>query len=302
MERPDLGSSISKKRRIDSTISAEIPNLKGEGFSEVVESISMSRKIVDGIVYRLYFKGLVSDETTTNNSKMVKAGLGVAICDEADNLVHEKKESVTTTKNINKINGRVENLSETMVYLLDELNSLREKLVSSEIVLVSQNDVKFAYTLARDAIVSQSSIGVDVMEAEPQGQGETCVVCHDDTDRRFFTNDACLHRHCFTCVSILVEVELLEGDLPTCLEHGCKSQISPESCIQVVRPNLIGMWKRRIEEESIPAAERIYCPYPRCSMLMSRTELFIEGDQSNVVRACVKCRGLFCVECKLLMT
>lgn len=100
MERHDLNLS-SKKRRLDSTITVDFSNPNGEGGTTVVHSDSMVAKFVDNVVYRLYIKGLVSDEEVVveGKDKTVKAAaFGVAICDEKDNLLYEIKDSLTDTE------------------------------------------------------------------------------------------------------------------------------------------------------------------------------------------------------------
>lgn len=166
----------------------------------------------------------------------------------------------------------------------------------AEVILVAQNIVKFASELAKDAIVSQGSSGsVDVKEV----QGEICNICLEETDvERMFCNDKCLHRHCFSCVKQHVEVKLHMGTYPTCLEYECKFELTLESCSKVLTPKLIEMWKQKMKEDLIPAADKICCPYPSCSVLMSKTELTSEAEQSNV-RSCIKCYGLFCIDCKV---
>ncbi|XP_010474459.1 PREDICTED: E3 ubiquitin-protein ligase dbl4-like [Camelina sativa] len=182
-------------------------------------------------------------------------------------------------------------------HLMEEAQSILENMSCSDAELIALDDVKFAFRLAREAIASQSSRSrsVDVNAKH----GENCDICHEETneERMFFTNK-CLHRHCFSCVKKHVEVKLLSGIVPTCLDYGCKSELTLEICSKVLTSKLIEMWKKKMKEDSIPAAERIYCPYPSCSMLMSRTELSSEAEQSNV-KSCVKCCGLFCIDCKV---
>ncbi|XP_019082714.1 PREDICTED: uncharacterized protein LOC104703067 [Camelina sativa] len=307
----------------DSEITGDFQNPNGEGSSTVA-------KFLDNITYRLYIKGLVSDDETVvdGNEKTVNvAGVGVAICDEMDNLLYEIKESLSDSQISRRgveIMGLIRGLSESydlgirnvVVYcddqwiyqsiigrakskkkidhLVEEAQSSLEKMDCSDAVLVARNDVKFAFRLAREAIVAQSR-SVDVRAK----QGEVCVICLEETDdgRMFFT-DKCSHRHCFSCVKQHVEVKLLSGIVPTCLDYGCKFELTLESCSKVLTSKLIDMWKHKMKEDYIPAAEKIYCPYPSCSMLMSRTELSIEVEQSNV-KSCVKCCGLFCVDCKV---
>ncbi|KAF2574544.1 hypothetical protein F2Q70_00005573 [Brassica cretica] len=65
------------------------------------------------------------------------------------------------------------------------------------------------------------------------------------------------------------------------------------------------MWKQRIKENAIPVTERVYCPYVRCSALMSKTKISESAKSlqsaypASGVRRCVECRGLFCVDCKV---
>jgi len=60
------------------------------------------------------------------------------------------------------------------------------------------------------------------------------------------------------------------------------------------------MWEQRIAEEFIFVSDRVYCPNPRCSALMSVTELYISSTQDTQVRrCCVKCGEPFCINCKV---
>ncbi|KAL1214669.1 E3 ubiquitin-protein ligase RSL1 [Cardamine amara subsp. amara] len=331
MERHDLDLS-SKRRRVDSPITGDISNPKGEDSSiKLVQTNSPAAKVMASDVFRLYFKGLVSDETVVVDSGRgwtVMAGFGVAICDQEDNLLYEIKEplsnGVVSRKEV-KIMALIRGLSESIalgirniiiycddhriyqliigrgkfnkkiVHLVEEVQRLKEKMASSEAVLVARNDIKFAFRLAREVINSQNCSSVDV-KAAPR---ETCVICLEETDaKRMFFTDECIHRYCFSCVKQFVEVKLLSWIAPTCLNDECKLELTLETCSKVLTPKLIEMWKQKMKEDSIPAEEKIYCPYPSCSMLMSKTELSSEANQSNV-RTCVKCCGLFCINCKV---
>ncbi|AEE78036.1 putative protein [Arabidopsis thaliana] len=162
------------------------PNLEGEGSIKVVETQSSAAKVLDDVVHRLYSKGLVS----TDN---VAAGFGVAICDQMDELLFEMKESVSDVEGV-KVRALIRGLSESLdlgirkivIYcddnelyqnitsgkckpkqikvvkqLIKEVQRLREKFASSEAILVAENDIKFAFELAREAIVSQTTSADD---------------------------------------------------------------------------------------------------------------------------------------------
>ncbi|CAL9247564.1 unnamed protein product [Arabidopsis halleri] len=173
---------ISKKQKVD----GDTPNLEGEGSLKVVETQSAAAKFVENIVYRLYSKGLVS----TDN---VAAGFGVAICDQTDELLFKMKESVSDVEGV-EVRALIRGLSESldlgikkvMIYcddrdlyqnittgkckpkqkkvvkqLIEEVQRLREKFASIEAILVADNNIKFAFELAREAIVSQSNSADD---------------------------------------------------------------------------------------------------------------------------------------------
>lgn len=131
-------------------------------------------------------------------------------------------------------------------------------------------------------------------------RGEICVICLEETKADdMFVNDKCFHRHCVSCVFQFVLVKLRDGNFPTCLDDGCKVELTLESCSEILTPKLIKMWNDKMKEDSIPPAERIYCPYQNCSTLMSKSD-FAKSDPSNVGE-CVKCSGRFCIECEVPM-
>lgn len=68
---------VSKKQR-----TGDFLNAKGE----LVETQSTPAKFVDDVVYRLYFKGLLSDEIAVadGGKRTATAGFGVTICDQKD--------------------------------------------------------------------------------------------------------------------------------------------------------------------------------------------------------------------------
>jgi len=55
--------------------------------------------------------------------------------------------------------------------LLEQVQLLSQKFDSSKAILVSQNNIKFDFKLAREAIVSQTSRASEM-------KGETCVICN----------------------------------------------------------------------------------------------------------------------------
>ncbi|KAL1203262.1 E3 ubiquitin-protein ligase RSL1 [Cardamine amara subsp. amara] len=264
-------------------------------------------------MYRLYFKGLVSEETTE-----LLAGFGVAICDLDDKLLFQMKgaihepaitvleaELIALTRGltevvrlgINHISiycdhdqifelllGRSVPEQGNIALLMDNVQPIRQKLKSSIPVLVTGNQTKFAYKLAMETIVSETSTDMPA----------TCPICFDGNFEadHMFSVALCGHQFCVECVKRHIEVRLLEGEVPRCLHYQCESKLTLVSCANLLTPKVREMWERMIEEESIPVVDRVYCPNPRCSALMSKT-----GD--GAMRCCSKCGEPFCVNCKV---
>ncbi|KAL0737100.1 hypothetical protein Bca4012_013310 [Brassica carinata] len=129
----------------------------------------------------------------------------------------------------------------------------------------------------------------------------TCGICFD-TDfkaEQMFCVASCGHVFCVECVKRHIEVRVSEGDLRIrCPDYFyCKSKLTFESCVHLLTPKLRAKWKQRLEEESVPVTERVYCPNPKCSTLMSKTRLSKQEDGS--MRCCFKCWEPFCIDCKV---
>ncbi|CAL5389156.1 unnamed protein product [Camellia sinensis] len=286
--------------------------------------------------FRVYFKGLVSEERVSG-SNVSLAGIGVAICDSRDELIFElRKPLIGNGKNrqaaeakalIEGLNsaialdlkrivffcdcyplyqfviGRWPPKQRKIATLVSQVTLLQKKFVYSAPSLVARNDMKFAFKLAREAIVSQVNRPSESSSAK--NMHETCVICLEDVDvGQMFAVDGCLHRYCFSCMKQHVEVKLLHGMLPKCPHEGCNSELKIESCRKFLTRKLIEIMNQRIKEASIPATEKIYCPYPKCSALMSKSEVLEYSQltllvQQSGVRKCTKCQGLFCINCKV---
>ncbi|KAL6011086.1 hypothetical protein ACLOJK_001530 [Asimina triloba] len=150
------------------------------------------------------------------------------------------------------------------------------------------------------------------MEQQPAGDlhmKEICIICLENVESsQVFVGDDCLHRFCFSCMKQHVEVKLLHGVLPGCPHEGCKIKLNAGSCKKFLSPKTADIMTQRLKEASIPEVDRLYCPYPKCSALMSRNEMMLPPRESSSMhhanyesgcRKCIKCEGLFCLNCKV---
>ncbi|KAK9158219.1 hypothetical protein Scep_004793 [Stephania cephalantha] len=312
----------------------------GEGCSS--SSSSSTRNFGDKPL-RLYFKGMVSevdvtDGTDGRNHVETVAAIGVAICDANDNLLTKiQKPLVDDSKNhrivelkalieglkaaismgvkriifycvnptiYKQITGRWTVKQRKIATLINQVYLLQGKFEICRPLLVAGHDVKYVFKFVRDAWLSHIMRSPEISSAE--NSNETCTICLEDADAsEMFVVDACLHSYCFSCMKQHVEVKVLHGILPGCPHDGCKTVLKLDSCRKFLSPKFVEMMSHLLKENAIPVTEKVYCPYPKCSTLMSKREvleyannIFNDADRSGV-RKCVKCHGLFCINCKV---
>uniref|UniRef100_A0A251SRC1 RBR-type E3 ubiquitin transferase n=1 Tax=Helianthus annuus TaxID=4232 RepID=A0A251SRC1_HELAN len=268
---------------------------------------SSSKSDDNAEVFKVYFKGLLSDERVSSNKVVKMAGTGGRSV-EGHALIEALK--AATALELNRIvfycdyyplyqlvSGRWRPKQQKIINFMDQLNLLRKSFTYCEHSLVARKDVKFAFKLAREAISSQKSKVVSSQE-----KLENCVICLDDKSvDQFFSIEGCTHRYCYSCVKQHVEVKLHSGVIPKCPHEGCGNELRIESCDKFLTPKFTQMMRQRLKEDSIPVTEKVYCPNPRCSTLMSTKEalrhpVLVYGFGA---RACYNCHGNFCVYCRV---
>ncbi|KAL4189269.1 hypothetical protein AMTRI_Chr08g164670 [Amborella trichopoda] len=286
--------------------------------------------------FRLYFKGMISNEYVQGSWKSLSA-MGIVICDGYDNVVleiekageNDLRRGVAEAKSliegltaalslnirqidvycdyatlINQVQGRW-NAKGQLGPLIDQVRLLRKKFDSFHMYLVTRTDIKFSFRLARRAIDSQLTKATNSNASNTLKQ--TCSICLEDTDvSQMFMVDGCAHRYCFSCMRQHVEVQLSHGVLPGCPHEGCKTNLNVDSSRKFLPTKLIEIMIQRLEEAAIPETDKLYCPYPKCSALMSKREMQSNQQASSSshhtadspgLRRCIKCQGPFCLNC-----
>ncbi|XP_070052441.1 E3 ubiquitin-protein ligase RSL1-like [Nicotiana tomentosiformis] len=266
--------------------------------------------------------------------KQQVAGIGVAVCDPSGILVFEVSKGLgeSTTEVLNdeivELKALIEGLDVAIMLGLKRVNvfldsqtilqyvrgklhpgegniaalvaqatSCLRKFTDCTPFLVSPNTVNFAVKLATDAIVSQVKRPLENTRKR-KSITETCVICLQDTDMdHMFLINGCLHYYCFSCMNKHVEAKLLQGMLPECPHDKCKSMLKLDNCKKFLTPKLFDLMSERVKETTIPITEKIYCPNPKCSTLMSKAE--VQTSAQAGARTCTKCRLIFCINCKV---
>ncbi|KAI3891171.1 hypothetical protein MKW98_007476 [Papaver atlanticum] len=294
----------------------------GEGSS------SSNDRFLNNEPFKLYFKGLFSNERAGDTI----AGIGFAVCDP---LVGDWKSDFAPEELELKVEAKalIEGLTAaysldikridfycdyyplyqyiTMRYLVnqqniatvvDQVSLLQRNFISCRPFLVDRKDVKFAFKLARNAVDSQIAKLGECSNA--RNKKETCDICLEDISMsQMFSVYNCSHRYCCSCMRKHVEVKLLDGVMPPCPHDGCRTMLNQDNCKQFMTPKLNDMMTKRIKEDSVPVTEKVYCPNPKCSNLMSKNDIpkcvYKESTNEHLCGKCMKCNEYFCFKCKV---
>ncbi|CAA0823170.1 zinc finger (C3HC4-type RING finger) family protein [Striga hermonthica] len=285
-----------------------------------------------GLNFRVYVKGLLGRGCVEGLSREMVGGVGVAICDAGDNLVFElskgvggserpvnqefvefkalsegldvavlldlKRVCVVTDSRVlyQYITGKSNQVAANVTTFSQQIDILLRKFTYISALFVANRSIKFAFELARNAIECQVNLSAG-SSSSVENPIESCAICFEYTSaNRMFTIPDCLHRYCFTCMSKHVQFKLLEGSLPKCPFEKCKSVLKLDGCKRFLTQELFDVLSQRVKESSISPADKVYCPYPKCSALFSKTEL--RGSLLGATE-CPKCSGFFCIKCKV---
>lgn len=140
---------------------------------------------------------------------------------------------------------------------------------------------------------------------------ESCIVCLEDRyPDEMFVVAVCKHHCCTECMKQHASTQIEQNQVPVrCPHEKCTNSLLPGECRMLLSPDMLEKLKARMAEADIPEADRVYCPYPNCSKLISKAELQHNqqaGSSSSSGQATkfgqVRCRAClrnFCVECKV---
>ncbi|CAN6201492.1 unnamed protein product [Urochloa humidicola] len=191
---------------------------------------------------------------------------------------------------------------EKLADVMDQTLLAQIKFEQFKISLVQQSQVRYVVKLARDAIGAEIAKTTCAASGSSKEKREACSICLEDTAvSKIHAVEGCAHRFCLSCMKEHVRVKLLDGMIPSCPRYGCSIMLTVEGTKAFLPPLVLDMMVRRIREAHIPLGERVYCPYPKCSALMSLTEVQAGSHSARKpqLRKCVRCGGSLCISCKV---
>ncbi|CAN8303506.1 unnamed protein product [Cochlearia groenlandica] len=228
-----------------------------------------SSSLTENAEIRLYFKGLVSEETIKDTSMQI-GGFGVAICDGSDNQLLSRNDIL-----------RVKDHEES---------SQQQQEVAELSALIHGFDVVIGASLGNGHLLLCRFKRLEI---------------HVPYNMKFEV-PRCLHRFCLNCMKNHVTTTIQQGGTANCPQWKCESNIEIEDCKAFLEPPELAVMIQRKRESAIAYPDRVYCPSPPCSFLMSRHELlayttksyFLDAEESGA-RKCMKCGFCFCINCDM---
>ncbi|KAL8158520.1 hypothetical protein V2J09_000057 [Rumex salicifolius] len=164
----------------------------------------------------------------------------------------------------------------------------------------STKNAQIVLQLARSAIQKQPNNETDPVT-------NNCCICLEDVNpTEMLKFEGCQHRFCSSCVKAHVQFKVHGGNLPKCPQPKCGFPLSYGFCKPLLDRKTRDKMEQLVKENSIPAIEKVYCPSPRCSYLMSKSEAlatqsgFASTSKLEVTACrCMKCHSVFCIRCKV---
>ncbi|GFQ04819.1 protein ariadne-2 [Phtheirospermum japonicum] len=154
--------------------------------------------------------------------------------------------------------------------------------------LVTTIDLQKALHLA------QIAVGIIISSPPPDDDSstETCSICCEEKLSSMMLTVKCSHRFCSHCMKTYVEGKVQSAQVPIKCPHlNCKYRVSASECISFLPVASYESFERAMDV--LGSSNRIYCPYPSCSVLLDAYECSFDCVE------CHGCGGFVCVECEV---
>jgi hypothetical protein len=117
----------------------------------------------------------------------------------------------------------------------------------------------------------------------------------------------CDHKFCAQCMATYIEGRIRDGGVSIlCPDPACKEAagegsnnggvLNPEHCKKSIDFAAFCIWGDRLTEKAIPQDQRVYCPNPRCGLMLERT---FGANKAPCKAPCPACNHPMCTTCGL---
>ncbi|XAR56150.1 Ubiquitin--protein ligase [Bertholletia excelsa] len=166
-------------------------------------------------------------------------------------------------------------------------------------------DLKFLplVDLERPLRLARVAIGIVSAPGEGDKYSENCSICCEEKPVQMMITMKCSHQFCSHCMKTYVDGKVQSAQVPLrCPQLKCKYFISTTECESFLPVASYELLKRMLVEANVLNSDKIYCPYPNCSVLLdpqecisARASSSSQSDSSCV--ECPVCQRSICVDC-----
>ncbi|CAH9111898.1 unnamed protein product [Cuscuta europaea] len=157
--------------------------------------------------------------------------------------------------------------------------------------------------LARALELAQVAIGVVSPCLKGHESTEVCSICCEDKLGLMMMTLKCSHKFCSHCLKAYVEGKVESTQVPIrCPQLSCKYYVSSAECKYFLPVSSYLSLETMLVEANALDADKVYCPYPNCSVLLDPHKCFSmrasSPDDSSCVE-CTACQRFLCVDCRV---
>lgn len=151
--------------------------------------------------------------------------------------------------------------------------------------------------------LAQVAMGVVSFPFQGDKSLENCSICCEDKLSLMMVTMKCSHKFCSNCMKTYVDGKVQSCQVPVrCPELRCKYYISTAECRSFLPLASYQSLERALAEANVVHSDRIYCPYPSCSVLLDPRECLSarassSSQSDNSCVECPVCQKFICVDC-----
>ncbi|KAK9156296.1 hypothetical protein Sjap_003776 [Stephania japonica] len=155
----------------------------------------------------------------------------------------------------------------------------------------------------RSLLLAQVAIGIVCSSAKGDGSVEDCPICCDERSPFMMVTMNCTHKFCSRCMRTYVEGKLQSGQVPIrCPQPNCKYYVSASECKTFLPVTCYELLEKAFIEANFLDSEKIYCPFPNCSVLLNPRQCLSSRASSSSTSdgtcvECPECQRFICLDC-----
>lgn len=110
----------------------------------------------------------------------------------------------------------------------------------------------------------------------------------------------CAHEYCTGCCKRHAERKILSRSSQIdCPHANCSQNFDIEQCGDLLCQADLDILSMRQREAGIPALQRVYCPFPDCSVFIPLVKFESSSSGTDTFVECRSCHRGFCLECNI---